>query len=375
MFTKPLKLTPQREAFSTLTTERSSPDSSPEEFHIEATFSGKNLRGKIDSPHLPFLQVLPSSFPGDEELEITSLDSYLLSSQASSLTQLKFQTALQSSHLAELRKYASLVDLNQKFQSNSGEEMTPLQYACKEGSLVLVVFLLDEGVHLGNVVQLIRDLHERQHVSLLKFLILRTYSSWLSQDKDEIIHLLSKGSFEILQWMLEEGLEINISKEGLERGMIPPLAIAIEREETPWVRFLLEKGVFPLNHYSASIDDANSEKLTPLMRASFQGNFEIVEMLLGTRKCDFQLKSHSLNEKTALYYAIRGGDVRIVKRLLNFHFEPRYYDIVSAIHSKSKEMIDAVLSAPLDMRKPENISEAAFERVVQYIKSYSSEAH
>ncbi|WAO96611.1 Hypothetical protein NCS54_01429100 [Fusarium falciforme] len=127
-----------------------------------------------------------------------------------------------------------------------------------------------------------------------------------------LLSFVERGQEEAVQLLLENGADISPRATQRNAARREPLAIAAEQGNQAMVRLLLDKGADP--NCGAQGNQNNREETTvPLLTAAKNGNFEIVEMLLGAE--GIRINEMAGTRKTACNLAICNGHMEVARLL------------------------------------------------------------
>ena len=149
------------------------------------------------------------------------------------------------------------------------------------------------------------------------------------------------GDLEIVKFLIENNADIN--KKNPEGNTA--FLIALINREDDVARFLLQKG--------AEIKDKNYSDYTPLMAASWAGNYKIVKALI-KRNVDLNEISDDGYGYSALWSALSNNQLKIAKYLIrhgadvNLIYINRYTVLHLATRNKQREIVKLLLSKNAD---------------------------
>ena len=203
--------------------------------------------------------------------------------------------------------------------------MTPLHYAASAGSLRVAKVLLAHGAavnaqgpHGATPLALALESGMREMVVLLEEC--GAEASWGDRDGAPVFEAVARGNAEAVEALLADG--VDPSKKVLH--WVTPLHVAVTGQSPKMVRLLLEHGADPdaattggLSPCPACPDSISNHVafkagVTPLHLAVYQGNAELVRLLL---EHGADINRESKNGETPLAIAVACGHQKIVDLL------------------------------------------------------------
>ncbi|MDA8017993.1 MAG: ankyrin repeat domain-containing protein [Thermoanaerobaculia bacterium] len=125
-------------------------------------------------------------------------------------------------------------------------------------------------------------------------------------DLNQIHSVLWHGDLEILRWYLEVGAELDVKHSG-ETGLV--YAIRDSRKQG------LRQHAMLLIEHGADVNIKNSDGETPLLWAAYNGDVELVELLL-SKNARLQRAGHGFDRKSPLHMACEYQHPEVVRLLL-----------------------------------------------------------
>jgi len=205
-----------------------------------------------------------------------------------------------------------------RISKESKEGETPLSYACKNGNETVVKYLIELGANIHKEYK-----HKR--------------ANFHEEDKSggTLLHMVcDRGYLNLVKYLIEQGADIN--KRIVYNGWynVSPLYISCRSGHEDIVKYLIEHGANINNgedhlfidykngneniakclvEHGANINKENRYGETPLFFACMKGNEAIVKYLI-----EYGANIHKENEngETPLFYACNNGNENIIKYLV-----------------------------------------------------------
>ena len=237
-------------------------------------------------------------------------------------------------HIAAMSGYCTLVDYllenghTDEIDKSDSWGFSPLTWACRDGERTLVQQLLKAGANVN---------YQRSN-----------------DESTPLLVAMSWNNVDIVEDLLERGADINVQVESWGT----PLYGAVEIDSTQMVRKLLELG--------ANVNLTGGLHRRPINIAAFNGNTEIVQLLLGN-KVDVDPDDEYFHG-SALGAAARGGHVGIIRQLLgkgwnvNRKFKTNHSALFVAAKYGQVEAVQALMERNIDIISQEEALDIASKK-------------
>ena len=251
-----------------------------------------------------------------------------------------------------------------------------------------IALVLNAGADVNReIVKGLRPIHYAAYVNYFEGVKLLLDKGADIDAHDEIgyspLHIAAKhGNIQTVQLLVERGASVNYcdGEDSLDESSrtlgyltVDPLNLAIENNHPECAEILLLGGASP-NHkyflgyeinmaplhnhrcielllqYGAFPDSLGRNGLSPLMRACREQNEEAVRLLIHFGATIDLLPHYRFEQKTALYFAVLGGNVEIIKLLLDaggntgrvgdYKYSPLEFAITQSKYDVCKMFID-----------------------------------
>ena len=246
----------------------------------------------------------------------------------------------------------SRVDINQRYGKRKN---VLLHYASENGTLEIVKYLLEN--HADIDVNLFNDdgdsavsiACERENLEIIKCLLPKSsvdINLRYGRSKNTLLHKASeKGTLEIVKYLLENHADIDVNllnddgdsavsiacnKGNFELVKLLGQKLGVDvnfcygRRQNTLLQYASENGTLKIvkylleNHADIDVDLRNDYGVSAVSIACERGHLEIFKLLWRKSRVDVNLR-YGWSENTLLHFASKGGNLKMVKYLLDNH--------------------------------------------------------
>ena len=207
-----------------------------------------------------------------------------------------------------LAKFLIKCGANIEEKSRSG--VTALMYAAKNNCIEVAKMLVENKSDTSDFSAALFNAALFGHLEIIKLLWEKTGNLKEYQEKT-LLEASFRGYDDILRWLIERGIEINIEFSTTPYNNYPyhsttPLITASQRIDIiGTAKLLIEKG--------ADVNKKDSSNFTPLMSASRNGNLELVKLFL---ELNSDMNVEDNRGETAFSYALTNNHREIARLIL-----------------------------------------------------------